>query len=273
MPELPEVETVKETLRRQVLNKEISAIDIRYDKLLRNLDASSFKKKLLGKRFRDIGRYGKYLFFYLEDVVLIVHLRMEGKFFLKQDTEPIVKHEHVVFFFNDHSTLRYHDVRKFGTMEIVALGEEMNSQGVSKLGKEPFDSDFTESYIYDKIYKSARPIKSLLLDQEIIAGLGNIYVDEVLFLSGIDPRRQGKEVTLTEAGRLAVNAKMVLEKAISLGGTTIRSYTSSLGVTGRFQNELNVHMRKGETCYKCQTVIEKTRVGGRGTYFCPSCQK
>ena len=273
MPELPEVETVKETLKQQIVGKTIADVTVIYGKLIKNQDAESFKQALIGKTLRNIGRYGKYLFFHFAGVVLIVHLRMEGKFFLKPFSEPYQKHEHIIFSFTDQSTLRYHDVRKFGTMEIVPEGTEMEVEGIKKLGKEPFGSDFTDSYIYDKIYKSTRPIKSLLLDQEIVAGLGNIYVDEVLFLSGLDPRRPGKDVSRIEAGMIAKNCRKVLEKAINLGGTTIRSYTSSLGVSGRFQNELNVHTRKGLPCLKCGNSIEKTRVGGRGTYYCPSCQK
>ncbi len=273
MPELPEVETVKETLKQQIIGKWLARIEVLYDRLLRKDNSESFRKKLEGRQISDIGRYGKYLFFHFGEVTLIVHLRMEGKFFLKPDTEPINKHEHVVFHFTDRMTLRYHDVRKFGTMEIVPRGAEMQAAGLSALGKEPFSTDFTDAYIYDKIYKSARPIKSLLLDQEIIAGLGNIYVDEVLFMSGLSPMRPGKSLTIDEARLIAENSRAVLAKAIALGGTTIRSYVSSLGVSGRFQNELHVHTLAGKPCGKCQTPIRKIKVGGRGTYYCPVCQK
>lgn len=273
MPELPEVETVKETLKRQIIGKTVADVDIVYGKLIRNQDPNRFKAALIGKTLQKIERYGKYLFFGFDDIVLTVHLRMEGKFFLKPQDEPIAKHEHIIFYFTDRSTLRYHDVRKFGTMETMPAGSERLSARIAKLGKEPFDSDFTDSYLYDKIYKSTRPIKSLLLDQEIVAGLGNIYVDEVLYLSGIDPRRMGKDVTMVETGILANNCRAVLKKAIILGGTTIRSYTSSLGITGRFQNELSVHTKNGLPCHKCGSLIEKIKVGGRGTYYCPLCQK
>lgn len=273
MPELPEVETVKEILKRQILNKTISHVDVLYEKIVRNYAVDSFKKELRGQTLTDIKRKGKYIFFHFDKAVLIIHLRMEGKFFVRKENEPIEKHEHVIFHFTDGIDLRYHDVRKFGTMEITHQGEEKSVKGVDKLGYEPFDAEFTTDYLKEKITISKRPIKSILLDQTVIAGLGNIYVDEVLFLCKIDPKRLGNSITDTELTDITIFSKQVLADAIELGGTTIRSYMSSLGVTGRFQNELKVHTKEGVPCDVCGTLIRKTKVGGRGTYFCPTCQK
>jgi len=273
MPELPEVETVKETLKRQILGKRIDKVDVRCERIVRGIPVSEFTHDLSGHVILDITRQGKYIFFHCDGIVMVVHLRMEGKFFLKPDTDPYEKHEHVIFVFSDHTTLRYHDVRKFGTMELMSPGTEQLAKGVDKLGLEPFATGFGKDYLKPLVQKSKRPIKSILLDQTVVAGLGNIYVDEVLFRAKLDPKRPGTSISDHDLEQIAVFSKQVLAKAIELGGSTIRSYVSSLGVTGRFQNELKVHTMVGKPCPVCGTVIEKTKVGGRGTYYCPHCQK
>ncbi len=269
MPELPEVETVRVTLEGQISNQTILGIDDYYSKLITN-DLAWFKKEIQNQTIHRIDRMGKYLIFILDDYAMIIHLRMEGKFYIKT-SEPILKHEHIVFNFATGTTLRYHDVRKFGTITLKSLDTYLNEYPLSALGKEPKNLDALE--FYEAIHKRNITIKQILLDQHIIAGLGNIYVDETLFLSRIHPTRKANTITKDEAKKLIKSATKVFEKAILLGGTTIRSYTSSLGVHGRFQNELNVHMKKGEPCPVCQTEIIKMKVGGRGTYVCPKCQK
>ncbi len=273
MPELPEVETIKETLKLRILGEKVTDVEIYVPGIIRKDTVSDFINKLKGQTLIDIGRKGKYMFFRFDRNVVVIHLRMEGKFFVKKSNSPKEKHEHVIFRFASSQTLRFHDVRKFGTMEIVEPGKEYQAQGVAKLGLEPFEPGFTASYLKEKIRDSKRPIKSLLLDQSIVAGLGNIYVDEVLFLSKIRPTRPGVTLDDAELEHIVDSCKYILTRAVALGGTTIRSYLSSLGVTGRFQNELNVHTRAGQPCHVCKTTIEKIRVGGRGTYYCPKCQK
>ena len=268
MPELPEVETVRRTLESVIQHDEIIGVECIYSKLITS-DLESFQRNIIHQKIQRIDRMGKYLIFILTHDAMIIHLRMEGKFFIKKD-EPIMKHEHVIFHLKSGKTLRYHDVRKFGTITLLPLSTYLTVYPLSELGKEPKDLD-VES-LNEHLQKKKIAIKSVLLDQHIIAGLGNIYVDETLFLSGIHPERPACSITKKEAESLLESAKQVLSKAVELGGTTIRSYTSSLGVSGRFQNELNVHMRKGEPCPICQTSIMKTRVGGRGTYVCPKCQ-
>ena len=268
MPELPEVETVRRTLESVIQHDEIMDVTCIYSKLITS-DVDTFKKDIIHQKIERIDRMGKYLIFILTNYALIIHLRMEGKFFIKKD-EPIMKHEHVIFHLKSGKTLRYHDVRKFGTITLHALSNYLDVYPLSKLGKEPKDVDI--EFFYQKLKKKEIAIKSALLDQHIISGLGNIYVDETLFLSKIHPERHASSITKKEAQRLLASAISVLAKATELGGTTIRSYTSSLGVTGRFQNELNVHMKKGEPCPICQTPIIKIRVGGRGTYVCTKCQ-
>lgn len=273
MPELPEVETIRATLSHQIVGRTFAKVEIYYNKMIKNVSVEEFARRIAGQTLRSMGRYGKYLFFLLDDCTLISHLRMEGKYFLKPGGDPLEKHEHVVFTFTDGETLRYHDTRKFGTMELVPLGCEMQAKGLCGMGLEPFDPHFDGKYLESKAGRSQKPVKSWLLDQTVISGLGNIYVNEVLFGCRLHPETKVSELTPEDFDRLAHSSREVLGKAVELGGTTIRTYYSSLGVTGRFQNELCVHDKKGELCPVCSTPILKIQVGGRGTYYCPNCQK
>lgn len=273
LPELPEVETVKETLKNLIINKTIRDIDVFYDGIIKDISVEEFKKHLIDKTFTNIKRQGKYLIFILDDIALISHLRMEGKYFIKSTLEDRSKHEHIIFYFTDGSTLRYHDTRKFGTMDIRNIEDIYDTAPINKLGPEPFDKKLTVSYLSAKLKNKSIPIKSALLDQTIITGLGNIYVDEVLYRCKLNPITKSNTLKKADLSNIIKYSSIVLDKAIKLGGTTIRSYTSSLGVTGRFQNELNVHTLENEPCKVCQTPIVKTKVNGRGTYFCPKCQK
>lgn len=270
MPELPEVETVRRTLKKHILDKTINDVVIYYnDIVVTNKEA--FINDLKGKKISDILRIGKWLIFDVSPYYLLSHLRMEGKYFIKNINEHINKHEHVIFNLDDVS-LRYHDTRKFGKMYLVKKDELFTKTPLNKIGLEPFDNRFDVNYLKSKILKN-KPIKSLLLEQEIIAGIGNIYADEILYLSKINPLVKGKDLSNQNLEDIIKYSKEVLEKAINDGGTTIRSYTSSLGVTGRFQQSLNVHCRENKKCYNCSNKIVKITVQGRGTYYCPNCQK
>ena len=272
MPELPEVETVRKTLLGLITGKEIRDIDVFYEKMVRH-DIADFKHTLIGKSIKHIDRYGKYLLFEIDDHIMVSHLRMEGKYFIKGLEEDRNKHEHVIFYFTDDTTLRYHDTRKFGTFDLIHKNELTSFESIQKLGPEPSFDTLTVSYLYNKLKSKSVSIKSALLDQTIIAGLGNIYVNEVLFYAKLHPETPSNQITKKQCELLIEGSRKVLEKAIALGGTTIRSYTSSLGVTGRFQNDLMVHERENLPCKMCETMIVKEKVGGRGTYYCPNCQR
>ncbi|HPD99895.1 MAG TPA: DNA-formamidopyrimidine glycosylase [Bacillota bacterium] len=272
MPELPEVETVKETLKLHLIGKKIVDIITPYPNIIKT-DLEYFKSKMINQEFLDIKRYGKYLIFELTDISMISHLRMEGKYYLRDSLDQLTKHEHVIFKLNNNQYLSYHDVRKFGTMELVEKNEVFNTDSLSKLGFEANNENIDFNEVYPKFKNAKRPIKSVLLDQTVITGLGNIYVDETLFRSKIHPEELSSNLTELEVKNILINAKAVLDKAIKLGGTTIRTYQSSFGVDGRFQNELKVHTLVGKPCSVCNTTIEKIKVGGRGTYFCPNCQR
>lgn len=274
MPELPEVETVKETLKPLLIGKKIVDVIINYDKILDEINAIDFKEKLIGEVFQDIKRLGKYLIFIFEKHSLVVHLRMEGKFYVKDPMMEVEKHEHIIFVLDNGKHLRYHDTRKFGKMLVIDSTDfEVIKQNkrLAKLGVDG-ESEITGIYLKTQFSSRKKNLKALLLDQEIVAGLGNIYVNEVCFLSHLNPSEDVHNLTDDDYETLAKNIKEVLQKAIKAGGTTIRSYTSSLGVTGRFQQELYVHSREGKPCLVCGELIIKTRVSGRGTYLCPKCQ-
>ena len=271
MPELPEVETVKNTLKRLVSNKKIVNVNIMYPNIIEYPDIESFKKELINQTINDIKRRGKWLMFELNEYYLLSHLRMEGKYIIRNKEDDYNKHEHVEFVFSDNTTLRYKDTRKFGRMYLYKKDEVYNNKPLNELGLEPWDKELTINYLKEKLKGKKLPIKTLLLDQSIIVGLGNIYVDEVLFMSKLNPLKKQNELKDKDIKNIIDNTKKVLEHAIKLGGTTIRSYESSEGVHGLFQNELLVHNK--EICPKCKSKIEKIRVGGRGTYYCPKCQR
>ena len=253
MPELAEVEIVRRTLNLNVKGRVIDSVDVFYEPIVEG-DVNEFKERLKGKKILDINRYGKYLVFIFDEFVVISHLRMEGKFYYAhdelgdEDFGPLYsynKHNHVIFNFKDHNKLLYNDTRKFGKMKILPL-DYMNHKPMDKLGKEPFF--LTKEELYEKIHKRNIYMKQLLLDQTIICGLGNIYVDETLNASRISPFEKGKNITLKQCETIIKNASEVLNKAITFGGSTIKSYHSSNGVDGRFQNELKVYGRAEHQC-------------------------
>lgn len=273
MPELPEVETVRQGLKLKVLGKIIKDVNIYHDGIIEYPSVKEFRDKIKNQKIHDIDRYGKWLMFILDDYYLLSHLRMEGKYNIRTNGDKLDKHEHVVFIFDDDSELRYKDVRKFGKMHLIKK-EEIKIKGpLIELGLEPWDKLLTVQYLKDKYSKKRLPIKSVLLDQNIIVGIGNIYADEILFLCGINPLTKAKDLEDNKLLSIIDNTKIVLEKAIKEGGTTIRSYSSVNGIHGMFQQELNVHTKEGEKCPKCSNRIKKIKVGGRGTYYCDFCQR
>ena len=271
MPEIAEVETVRNTLKKRILNKKIKDIKINYAKMLDNSE-EEFKKCLINNEFIDILRKGKWLIFELHNYYLLSHLRMEGKFFLKNSEESLEKHEHIIFTFTDNTDLRYHDTRKFGRMKVIKKEDLDSTEEIKKQGIEPIDSALSKSYLLEKFKGKKMPIKTMLLNQEVISGLGNIYADEVLFASKIHPLRKSGSITSLECERIIKTSNNIILKAIEMGGTTIKSYTSSLGVYGKYQNYLKVHKKEGMPCPICQNKIKRIKVGGRSTYFCDKCQ-
>ncbi|KYD10802.1 MULTISPECIES: DNA-formamidopyrimidine glycosylase [Heyndrickxia] len=274
MPELPEVETIRRTLQELVVGKTIKNVSVFWPKIIKKpVEIEQFTDALQGETITDINRRGKFLIINTNTYALVSHLRMEGKYGLFSKEETIDKHTHVIFHFTDGTELRYRDVRKFGTMHLFLKGEENNQLPLLQLGPEPFSSDFTKKYLQDKLRKTERKIKPALLDQTVVTGLGNIYVDEALFRAQIHPDRKANTLTGREITLLHREIIETLSEAVEKGGSTIRSYVNSQGQIGMFQLELLAYGRKGEPCKRCGTPIEKTVTGGRGTHFCPKCQK
>ena len=273
MPELPEVETVKESLKLRLSNKKIIRARVLWDNIIAYPSKDEFIKEIANQTINDVKRRGKFLMFDLDDYFLLSHLRMEGKYFFKKIGDSIDKHEHVIFELDDNTELRYRDTRKFGKMYLIKK-EDIDKIGpLVELGLEPWDNKLTSKYLLDKFKNKRLPIKTVLLDQSIIVGIGNIYADEILFLCKINPLKKCNLITEEEANNIIKYTRSVLEEAIKMGGTTIRTYSSVDGVHGLFQKELLVHGKDKGTCPECNTKIEKIRVGGRGTYYCPNCQK
>ena len=269
MPELPEVETVKEVLKSQIINQTILDVVVNYPKMIENMDYLDFIEKLKNQTILDIKRRGKWLLFELNDYYLLSHLRMEGKYYIKNFNDEVTKHQHVIFKFKDFE-LRYNDTRKFGRMYLLDKKNIYNTKPLNELGYEPWDDKLNVDYLKIRYQNKENPIKTVLLDQSIIVGIGNIYADEILYLSKINPYKKAKTLSNEELKNIIINTKNVLEKAIKLGGTTIKSYTSSEGVHGKFQTELLVHTKK--IC-PCNHKVIKVKINGRGTYYCEKCQK
>jgi len=270
MPELPEVETVVRTLEYLIQGRRIDRIQINYDPIVMQ-NPKVFQSRLLNQHFNLFKRRGKYILFEMDDCTLVSHLRMEGKFYLKKAQDEWDKHTHVQFYLDDGSRLDYHDTRKFGRMEII--DKKADYSDFKGLGPEPFWDSFNEEYILSNTRNKNTALKALLLDQHFVAGVGNIYADEICFQMGLHPLFKVKNLTGPKRRKLIEVTRFVLNKAIQAGGSTVRSYTSSLGVSGLFQLQIEVYGRANEPCTRCGTPLKRIMVQQRGTCFCPVCQR
>lgn len=273
MPELPEVETVRRTLTQLIVGKTIQSVQVFLPRIIqRPDDIRRFEAELAGHTILEIGRRGKFLRIIMDGLVLVSHLRMEGRYGVYQTGDEVEKHTHVIFRFTDGTELRYKDVRQFGTMHLFAPGEEFTNKPLVKLGLEPLEASFTLQAFQDKISRRTTKIKPALLNQEYIVGLGNIYVDEALFRAGIHPEYPADKLTQAQLERLHTAIIETLTEAVEAGGSSIKSYVNGQGEMGMFQHSLRMYGRQGEPCLNCGGPVVKTVVGGRGTHFCPNCQ-
>ncbi|MHC5230095.1 DNA-formamidopyrimidine glycosylase [Enterococcus sp. LJL99] len=273
MPELPEVETVRKGLERLVVGKTIQQMTVLWPRIIEQPDVEIFEKKLIGQKIEKMERRGKFLIFKLTNYDLISHLRMEGKYETHLPTDERNKHTHVIFTFTDGTELRYLDVRKFGRMVLVDQDQAVNYKGILLLGPEPIPTAFKLPEFRKALKKHKKAIKPLLLDQRLVTGLGNIYVDEALWEAKIHPEQLANSLKPKEIEQLYNAIINVLARAVEAGGTTIRTYLNALGEAGKFQLSLNVYGQKDKPCPRCGTPIKKIKVGQRGTHFCPKCQK
>lgn len=285
MPELPEVETVRLSLMPHIIGKKIIRVDIRHKKTVSK--TSDFSNKLAGLTFKDIDRIGKLLIFSFEetDLCLCGHLKMTGQFMWQSETAKAGgghsltkrdfylphKHTRVIFRLSDGSALYFNDLRLFGYLDLVKPDDLAKIK--SGYGIEPGQPNFRLETFKNLFIKRKTNLKALLLNQNLIAGLGNIYCDEVCFASGISPRRQTDKITAKEQKKLFESCKKIIKKAIKYGGTTFRDYNDANGNKGNFIDHLRVYGRGGKPCLKCGAAIKKIRWAGRGTHFCPKCQR
>ncbi|WP_445448625.1 DNA-formamidopyrimidine glycosylase [Enterococcus faecalis] len=273
MPELPEVETVVRKLKKSIIGKQIKNVIILCPKIVEYPDVKKFKKFLNNEKIISISRRGKYLIFNLEHWDLISHLRMEGNYEYCIEAKNISKHTHLIFIFSDNSELQYCDTRKFGRMVLLEKNTSSSYKGISKLGPEPLSDEFNLFDFIKVLRNSKRAIKPLLLEQRIVAGLGNIYVDEVLWEAKIHPQKRANTLSKKEIIILRLSIIKILSSAVKVGGTMIRSYFNNFNEAGGYQNFLKVYGKNGYPCLRCGAIISKIKVAQRGTHFCPYCQR
>lgn len=275
MPELPEVETVRRSLLPVVLDKQIETVDVYYERILQNISVTEFQEQLQNNKFLDLTRRGKYLVFSLEgDLELVAHLRMTGRLIFYSDHAiPLAKHTSVVFSLGSAGALRFEDVRKFATLDLVKKGEYSTIKGLHTLGVEPLSNEFSLETFQEMVKNRTAKIKGLLLDQTKIAGIGNIYADESLFQAQVHPERAANSLSKSEVKRLYQAIREVLQDAIDNQGTTFRDYRTGYGQEGSFQNKLQIYGKKGENCPRCGVELEYKKVVGRTTHYCPACQR
>lgn len=270
MPELPEVETVKETLKPIIIGNKITKIDVLRPSIIEG-DINKFVSGLINETFLDITRYGKYLFLHLtNDKVIISHLRMEGKYFEYLEEENNSKFARVVFHLSNAHKVCYDDSRCFGRLKLSSEATYLKEKEIAKLGPEPFDADYIKIYNAHKHSKEA--IKKTLLDQTVMCGIGNIYCDEILFISHLNPNTETNLITKQKWREIIENSRKILLEAIKDGGSTVKSYHPGKDISGNFQSRLLAYGKENEPCPNCGHKMRFIKVGGRGTTFCPNCQ-
>ena len=275
MPELPEVENTVRDLKPLLVGRRIQRVEILWPRLLNGLDPEVFAATLTGRQIVNTDRRGKFLLFPLDDGhIWMVHLRMTGQLRVVKPDDEMPNHVHARFDLDNGEQLRYRDARKFGRFYLVDESQLVTAG----LGPEPLSDAFTPVELFIRLQGRRTPIKSLLLDQKVVAGLGNIYADEALFAAGLDPRRPGLSLTQADCNRLHAGIRQTLATAIreggsSLGGSAVANYRRPTGVLGRFQQRLQVYQQTGKPCHVCGAPIERIRIGQRSTHFCPHCQR
>lgn len=274
MPELPEVETIRQSLVPLLTGQQVVTCEVRLPKLLQNVSAAEFARLITGRTVQDIGRRGKYLLFRLSgEHTLVIHLRMTGQLRFAEPEMPSVPHTHIVLKLASRQELRYVDIRQFGYWFIAPDSEIVRVARLDRLGVEPLSPEFTADALASLLAGKRGTLKSLLLNQQVIAGIGNIYADEALFLAGLRPERTAGELTLDEVACLHAAVVGVLTQGVKLRGTTFSDYLDGLGQIGSFQHQLKVYGRAGEACVTCGQAIERRVLAGRGTHYCPHCQR
>ena len=288
MPELPEVEVVKRSLEKKIQNLVIKKVKIN-DGNLRYIVNKKKICKLSGKKIQKIKRRSKFLIFKFNNKsIMLVHLGMTGKFifvnknkkfktsfYYDLDQNKDKKHDRIIFFLQDKKKLIYNDVRKFGFFKFLEKDKYESNTHLINLGPEPLKKNFNLNYLKNYVYKRNRSIKNILMDQKCVSGLGNIYVNEILFFSGVKPSRKVKSLKDFELKNIVKNTKKILRNSIKLGGSSIKDFSSDDGKRGKFQQYFSVYGREGKNCSNvdCNKVVFRTVISNRATFFCKKCQK
>jgi formamidopyrimidine-DNA glycosylase len=271
MPELPEVETIKRDIEKQVIGRKVE--DVWYD-WARSLqpDPETFEKAVVGKRFKDISRRAKLFIFRLDSTPLVVHLKLSGRLLYRNQTDKPDQFTHVVLKLDKGKELRFCDLRKFGWLRVLKDEGELD-EVLGEFGIEPFTPDFTLENFRKVLGSKKTAIKPLLMDQHLIAGVGNIYSDESLWCAQIHPETPARSLSHEKIERLYTCIQKVLKEGIADRGTSVDDYLDLFGQPGKHEQNLQVFRKDGQPCPRCGATIKKIRVGGRGTHFCPACQR
>jgi formamidopyrimidine-DNA glycosylase len=273
MPELPEVETVKKALSRKITGKKILNVESNFEKIVASPDFKAFEKNITGKTIESLSRRGKFLIVHLSGgKIMISHLRMTGHWLVGPKIEKN-KFMHLIFRLSGSQTMAYSDIRKFGRIWLIDTKELGKFKPILKLGPEPLGTEFALEEFSRKLAKNRSRIKAVLLNQQVVAGLGNIYVDEVLYEAGVRPIRPANRLRIIEKKKIFDAIRKIIAKAIQFRGTTVVNFTTPEGKGGDFQKQLKVYGKKGKKCPRCQGEIKRIVVAGRGTHYCPVCQK
>jgi len=278
MPELPEVETIRSQLQKLIVGKKIKEVDVNLPKMVK-LSLEQFRKIVIGAMIKRVGRRAKILIFELANGwSLLIHLKMSGRLIFRKKNEKLQpedeKWNHLIYYFSDGSRLFHNDLRQFGYVKVIKTEQLEEFFKKEKLGPEPLDKNFTLAEFSAILKKKPKAkIKQFLLDQQNIAGIGNIYSDEILFFSGVHPLKKVSDLKSFEIKKIFEGIKKILPKAVNLKGSSVDEYLDALGREGGYVPELKVYGREGEKCKKCGAAIRRLKIGGRSAHFCPKCQK
>lgn len=275
MPELPEVQTICNTLTPLLLGKEVAKVTVLLPRMIRKGTVQEIENAVQGKRLEQIKRKGKYLCFTFSDCgYILFHLRMTGRLtYCAPQEQSKERYERLRFTFTDNSALVFGDTRTLGAIYVLSSWDDTGIHGFDFMGIDPLSKEFTFSWLKQQVQGKAMTIKSFLLNQKYIGGLGNIYVDESLFLSHLLPTRRCDSLTEKEISALHQSIRHVLTESLAAGGTSFRDYRTGTGEKGHNQEKLWVYGRKGQRCLACGTVIKYDKIAGRGTQYCPQCQR
>lgn len=274
MPELPEVEVIRQGLQKYLPGRRVVAVLTSNRKLRLPMPRKNLSEYIHKARINVIDRRGRFLIITMENGArLIIHLGMTGKISICPSDLPIAKHDHFRLRFDNGTQLVFNDVRRFGFILVLAPEQDFSNTMLADLGPEPFDQEFTPQYLQKLAAGRNRPLKNFLMDNQVVAGIGNIYASEILFRSGFRPERKTRNLSREQWVKIVKSCHYVLKKAINSGGTSISDFVNESGRSGYFQLELQVYGRQGKPCKCCNTPIKKITLAGRSTFFCPKCQK